>query len=104
MAYRTVWWWSLFAFRFPPFLLLLLFIFIHKALIERTMQGINIANPALLAFLIAFAIGALDEFIQLFIPSRVFDPFDILFNGFVAFMAIGGSSAIRWVRKKISND
>ena len=79
-------------------------IFIHKALIERTIQGKIIPNPALFAFLIAFTIGVLDEFIQIFLPSRVFDPLDILFNGFVAFLAIGGSSVIRWVRNKISND
>lgn len=79
-------------------------IFIHKALIERAIQGKKIPNPGLLAFLTAFAIGALDEFIQLFLPSRVFDIIDILFNGFAAFMAIGASSAIRWVRKKISSD
>ena len=79
-------------------------IFIHKALIERAIQGKKIPYPGLLAFLTAFAIGVLDEFIQLFLPSRVFDIIDILFNGFVAFIAIGASSAIRWVRKKISKD
>ena len=79
-------------------------IFIHKALIERAMHGVKISNPALFAFIIALSLGALDEFVQLFIPNRVFDPLDILFNGFVAFLAIGGSSAIRWVRNSISND
>ena len=82
----------------------ILAIFIHKALIERAIQGKNILKPALVAFLIAFAIGVLDEFIQLFLPKRVFDPIDILFNGFAAFLAIGASLAIRWVRKKVSND
>ena len=82
----------------------ILAIFIHKALIERTEQGIKIANPALFAFLTAFVIAALDEFIQLFLPRRVFDPIDILFNGFVALMAIGGSSAIRWFRKIVSKE
>jgi hypothetical protein len=81
-----------------------LVIFIHKALIERTIQGKNIPNPAIAAFLVAFVIGILDEFIQLFLPSRVFDPIDILFNGFAAFMAIGASMVIMWVRKKISNE
>lgn len=82
----------------------ILAIFIHKALIERAIHKEKITKPALLAFLATFAIGALDEFVQLFLPDRVFDPIDILFNGFVAFMAIGVSSAIRWVRKKISQD
>jgi len=78
----------------------ILAIFIHKALIERVAQGKNITEPALFAFLTAFGIGVLDEFIQLFLPGRVFDPIDILFNGLVAFMAIVSSSVIRWVRKK----
>jgi len=81
-----------------------LVIFIHKALIERAIQGKKIPKPALVAFLTAFAIGALDEFVQLFLPSRVFDPIDILFNGFAAFMAIGASMLILWVRKMISKE
>jgi len=79
-------------------------IFIHKALIERVKQGKKNPKPALVAFLSAFAIGVLDEFIQLFLPSRVFDPIDILFNGFAAFMAIGASMVILWARKKIIKD
>jgi len=71
---------------------------------ERAFQGRKIPRPALLAFLITFAIGSLDEFIQLFLPSRVFDIIDILFNGFSAFVALGASSTIRWVRKTMSND
>ncbi len=79
-------------------------IFIHEALIERAIQGKKIPKPGLVAFLTAFAIGMLDEFIQLFLPGRVFDLIDILFNGLAAFMAIAASSAIRRVRKKISKD
>lgn len=82
----------------------ILAIFIHKALIERTMQGKKVLNPALFAFLIAFTIGVLDELVQIFLPSRVCDPLDILFNGFVALLAIGGSSAIRWVRNKVRKE
>jgi len=82
----------------------ILAIFIHEALIERAIQGKKIPNSGLVAFLTAFAIGMLDEFIQLFLPGRVFDIIDILFNGLAAFMAIAASSAIRRVRKKISKD
>lgn len=81
-----------------------LVIFIHKALIERAIQSKKIPNPALIAFLTAFAIGVLDEFIQLFLPNRVFDPIDILFNGFAAFMAIAASKVILWIRKMISKE
>lgn len=79
-------------------------IFIHKALIERARPGKRVLIPGLLAFLTAFAIGVLDEFIQLFLPGRVFDPIDILFNGFAAFMAIGSSMIIMWFRKKHKNE
>ena len=75
---------------------------IHKALIERVQNGKNIPKPGLITFLAAFVIGGLDELIQLFLPNRVFDIVDILFNGFVAFFAIGSSSVILWVRKKMS--
>lgn len=76
-------------------------IFIHKALLERKIQGKHIPQPALLAILIAFLIGVLDEFIQIFLPDRVFDPTDMLFNGIAVIMAIGASSFLSWVRKRI---
>ena len=53
-------------------------IFIHKALIERARPEKKVLISGLLAFLAAHIIGVLDEFIQLFIPSRVFDSIDIL--------------------------
>lgn len=78
----------------------ILVIFIHKALVERKKYAKEIPNPALISFLMASAIGIFDEFIQLYIPDRVFDPIDIFFNCFAAFMAIAASEVIRWVRRK----
>ncbi|MEX0288000.1 MAG: VanZ family protein [Flavobacteriaceae bacterium] len=80
----------------------ILAIFIHKALIERKSQGRRIPLPALLALLASFMIGVLDECIQLFLPYRVFDPEDILFNGLAITMAIGSYLILAWVRKKRS--
>lgn len=77
-------------------------IFIHKALIERATNRKKMIYPALLAFLFAFAIGVLDECIQLFLPGRVFDPFDLFVNGLSAFVAIGGSLIIRWMQQRLS--
>jgi len=78
----------------------ILVIFIHKALIERWRSKKKVLESGLLAFLITFILGVFDEFIQLFIPNRVFDPIDILFNSLAAFMAIGASMILMWVRKK----
>jgi len=77
----------------------ILAIFIHKALIERNLNK-RIFLSGLFAFLITFSIGFIDELIQLFIPSRVFDPIDILFNTLAAFMTITTSLLIHWIRKK----
>ena len=81
----------------------ILAIFIHKALIERN-QGKKIAITGLFAFLITFTIGFLDELIQLFLPSRVFDSIDILFNTLAAFMTITASLLIHWIRVKIGKN
>lgn len=81
----------------------ILVIFIHMALEERKKQGKKIPMTALIAFLISFSIGILDEFIQIYIPNRVFDPVDIGFNGLASGMAIGGSMLISWVRKKFKS-
>ena len=77
-------------------------IFIHRALIERAGQKNQVLKTALFAFVFTFLIGVIDESIQIFLPSRIFDPLDILFNGLASFMAIGSSVAIRSVRKNIS--
>lgn len=77
-------------------------LFIHAAISERGKQGKQIRVPALLAFIIAFLIGVLDECIQILLPHRVFDPIDILFNGMAVAMAIGSSLVLIWIRKKIN--
>ena len=63
---------------------------LHEALTERASQGRRVPLPALLAFLAAALIGVLDEGIQAFLPSRVFDPQDMLFNVLAAAMAVAG--------------
>ena len=73
---------------------------IYEALTERASQGRRVPMPALLAFLAAVVIGAVDEGIQWFVPVRVFDPQDILFNALAAFMAVAGSVALAWARRR----
>ena len=76
-------------------------VFIHEALKERSSNGGRVWRPALFAILITTTIGLFDEVIQLFVPGRVFDPVDMLFNTGAAIMAVTASSIISWTRKKI---
>ena len=76
-------------------------VMICMILIERARQGNQALKPAMFTFVVTLIIGVLDEGIQIFLPSRVFDPLDMLFNSLAAFMAIGASMAILWARKKI---
>lgn len=75
-------------------------IFMHKAFIERLGQERKKLFIGVLAFIVTFMVGILDECIQIFLPDRVFDPIDILFNGLVALLAIGGSIILQWIRNK----
>lgn len=74
--------------------------FIYEALLERASQGRKVPFPWLLAILLTTLVGVIDECIQLFLPSRVFDTEDMIFNLLAATMAISGSGLFRWVRRK----
>ena len=78
-------------------------ILIFEALKERKSQGQHVPVPAILAFLASSIIGVLDECVQAFIPRRVFDYRDILFNVLAALMAVCSSLALTWARKKVSS-
>ena len=70
-----------------------------EALRERTSQGRRVPAPALLAILVTSVLGVIDECIQAFMPSRVFDPVDILFNVLAAVMATAASVALARARR-----
>ena len=74
-------------------------VFIHEALTERASQGRRVPVPALLAILATTLVGALDEGIQWILPSRVFDPRDMLFNFLAAVMAVTASAGLGWGRR-----
>lgn len=74
-------------------------VFVHKALLERFEEAKKF-RAAFMALLITFTVGVIDETFQLFIPSRVFDLEDIVFNGSAALMAITVSMLLNWIRKK----
>ena len=76
-------------------------IFIHRALIERYQKKHKGFYIAILALLVSFIIGVFDEFIQVFIPNRVFDIADFLFNGLAAGIAVGASLLWEWIKKML---
>lgn len=75
-------------------------VFVNEALTERASQGRHVPVPALLAVLATAVVGLLDECIQAFLPNRVFDYRDIVFNGLAAVMAVAASVALAWARRR----
>ena len=76
---------------------------IHSAILERRRGGKNITWPALISLSLTIGIGIVDECLQLFIPHRVFDSIDILFNSIAAFGTIAPYVLISWLQKKFFN-
>ena len=74
--------------------------FIHEALEERARQGRRVPLYPLIAVLATALIGAVDEFIQGFIPNRVFDPQDIFFNTMAGAIAVAAIVALAWAQKR----
>ncbi len=74
-------------------------VFIYEALTERASQGRRVRVPAVLAVLVTSLVGLLDESIQIFVPTRLFDYRDVLFNVLAAVMAIAASAALAQVRQ-----
>ncbi len=78
-------------------------VFIHQAMMEHYRTHDLILKPTIMGFILALIIGIADEYIQKFIPERIFDPQDILFNILAVTMAISGSMLIFWIRKTKNN-
>lgn len=74
-------------------------VFVYEALTERASQGRRVPIPALLAILATSLVGVIDEFIQLFLPSRHFDWADILFNFLAGLLAVGAMVVLGWARR-----
>lgn len=68
---------------------------IHQALLERYKNQTKYFLVAVVAVVLTFLAGAVDEVIQEFLPTRYFDVRDILFNGFAGVLAIFSSYIFR---------
>lgn len=72
---------------------------IHRALLERA-RHTALWSPAATAWITTILLGAGDEVLQLWVPKRVFDPIDIVFNIVAATLAIGFTVILNAVRKR----
>ena len=74
-------------------------VFIHAALAERVRQGRRVPLPAVIAVLLTAVLGVVDEGIQWFLPNRVFDPIDMLFNLLAGATSVAAVVALGWARR-----
>ena len=77
-------------------------ILFYEVLTERQTNGGRVPVPSLLAIMLATAVGALDEGIQLYLPKRHFDFNDILFNFLTAVLAVVSMVVLGWIRRRFS--
>ena len=76
-------------------------VFIYEALNERKRNGQRVPFPAIITIILTSLAGLLDEIIQLFIPNRVFDLQDIVFNTLAAVLSMIAILLLSWARKQI---
>ena len=80
----------------------LLAILIYEALKERQANGKKIKYPVLSAILLGGTVGLIDELVQIFIPFRVFDFVDIIFNYLACALGVIMSLGVAWIQGLIS--
>lgn len=77
--------------------------FVYEALLERRYNGRTVYFPAILAIVAASFLGTLDEFIQYFLPNRIFDTRDMVFNVLAATMAVSACKVMTGLRRPIDS-
>ncbi len=75
-------------------------VLVYEAISERVNNGHRILLPAVCAFISTSLIGIIDECIQLYLPNRVFDWRDILFNILAALCGVLGMKVLNWARDR----
>lgn len=75
-------------------------VFVYEALRERVARGGRVRMAPVLTVLLTGLVGAVDEVIQLFLPNRVFDPVDMVFNVLAAALAVAARAVLGWARRR----
>lgn len=73
-------------------------VLVHQALVERRKNGAPVRLPGLFAILVTAAFGWLDEALQMFVPSRVYDLRDVMVNSLAGIVAVSAFGALRFGR------
>ena len=73
--------------------------FIYEALMERRNNGRTVYVPAILAVIAGSVLGIIDECIQYFLPNRIFDSRDMVFNVLAATLAVSACKIMAGVRR-----
>ena len=77
-------------------------VLIHAAFLERRDDYKGFWKASFQAAALTTLLGTIDELFQLFIPERVFDFNDILFNSFTALLAVGSRVLVHYIKQWIS--
>lgn len=72
---------------------------VYEALLERRRRGRPVPVPAVLAIGGTTLVGTLDECIQILLPNRTFDWFDIGFDFLASILAVGSSVGLGLIRR-----
>lgn len=78
-------------------------IFVHRAMMESLQNHLSNLKILVSTFILSFVLGAIDEGFQYFIPQRVFDMEDLVFNAMAILFALLSIQLVKWIRRKSFN-
>ena len=71
---------------------------VYAAVVFATLSRFSLSKPLAISLAIAAALGAITELVQLFVPGRVCDPVDFLFN---VVGALAGLAVLHLLKRKL---
>ena len=82
----------------------ILAVLLYEAMVERKANGATVVAPWFFAVVGAAMLGWLDEVIQAFVPTRVYDARDVGVNALAASIAVSAVAVLRWGRTRGSRE